>query len=80
MINKDIAVEIAQNEYYSKYNDTEGTVFSTIRVNQIPDYVVVELLARKEGDELKVFTINIPMWYYNEQVQKKREQRIDEIL
>ena len=51
-----------------------------MRVNQIPDYVVVELLARKEGDELKVFTINIPMWYYNEQVQKKREQRIDEIL
>jgi len=77
MINKDIAVEIAQNEYHSKYNDTEGTVFSTMSVNQMPDYVVVDLLARKEGDELKVFKINIPMWYYIEQV---REQRIDEIL
>jgi hypothetical protein len=80
MINKDIAVEIAQNEYQNKYNDTEGTVFSTMSVNQMPDYVVVDLLARKEGDELKVFKINIPMWYYIEQVQKKREQRIDEIL
>jgi hypothetical protein len=80
MINKDIAVEIAQNEYHKNYNDTEGTVFSTMRVNQTPDDVVVELLARKEGDELKVLTINIPMWHYNEQVQKKREQRIDEIL
>jgi hypothetical protein len=77
MINKDIAVEIAQNEYHNKYNDTEGTVFSTMSVNQMPDYVVVDLLARKEGDELKVFKINIPMWYYIEQV---REQRIDEIL
>jgi hypothetical protein len=77
MINKDIAVEIAQNEYQNKYNDTEGTVFSTMSVNQMPDYVVVDLLARKEGDELKVFKINIPMWYYIEQV---REQRIDEIL
>jgi hypothetical protein len=77
MINKDIAVEIAHNEYHKKYNDTEGTVFSTMRVNQTPDDVVVDLLARKEGDELKVFTIIIPMWYY---IEKKREQRIDEIL
>jgi hypothetical protein len=82
MINNDIAVEIAQNEYHKKYNDTEGTVFSTMYVNQMVDvdYVVVGLLARKEGDDLKVFTIDIPMWHYNEQVQKKREQRIDEIL
>ena len=80
MINKDIAVEIAHNEYHKKYNDTEGTVLSTMRVNQMVDHVVVELLARKEGDDLKVFTIYIPMWYYIEQVQKKRDLKIDEIL
>ena len=82
MINKDIAVEIAHNEYHKKYNDTEGTVFSTMYVNQMVDvdYVVVSLLARKEGDDLKVFTINIPIWYYMAHVQKNRENRIDEIL
>ena len=80
MINKDIAVEIAHNEYHKKYNDTEGTVLSTMRVNQMVDHVVVELLARKEGDDLKVFTIDIPMWYYIEQVQKKRDRKIDDIL
>ena len=82
MINKDIAVEIAHNEYHKKYNDTEGTVLSTMYVNQMVDvdYVVVSLLARKEGDDLKVFTIDIPMWYYIEQVQKKRDLKIDDIL
>ena len=82
MINKDIAVEIAHNEYHRKYNDTEGTVLSTMYVNQMVDvdYVVVSLLARKEGDDLKVFTIDIPMWYYIEQVQKKRDLKIDDIL
>ena len=82
MINNDIAVEIAHNEYHKKYNDTEGAVLSTMYVNQMVDvdYVVVSLLARKEGDDLKVFTIDIPMGYYNAEVQNKRDCKIDEIL
>lgn len=82
MINNDIAVEIAHNEYHKKYNDTEGTVLSTMYVNQMVDvdYVVVSLLARKEGDDLKVFTIDIPMWHYMAEVQKKRDRKIDDIL
>ena len=76
---EDIAVEIAHNEYHKKYVDTEETVFSTMRVNKMVDYVLVELLARKEGEDLKVFTINIPMWYYMEQIQKKREEKLNQL-
>jgi hypothetical protein len=82
MINKDTAAAIAIEHYHRKYEDTEDTQFSTQYVNEqaASDSIAVGLLARKEGEDLKMFTIDIPMWHYQAHVQKIREGRIDEIL
>lgn len=82
MINKDTAAAIAIEHYHMKYEDTEDTEFSTQYVNEqaASDSIAVGLLARKEGEDLKMFTIDIPMWHYMAHVQKNREGRIDEIL
>lgn len=82
MINNDTAVAIAIEHYHAKYEETEGTVFSTQYVNEkaISDSIAVGLLARKEGDDLKMFAMDIPMWHYLAHIQKNRVSRIDEIL
>lgn len=82
MINKDTAVAIAIEHYHMKYEDTEDTEFSTQYVNEnaTRDSIAVGLLARKEGEELTMCHIDIPMWHYMAHVAKNRQSRIDEIL